>query len=69
MLFRSAAFEPFLKAGLGGDEEKSEAASEAVTDDMSTAMMNYMPLRGMLSFGGDPKVVEMVEGILKQLNG
>ena len=67
-----AAFEPFLKAmsaGLGGGEEKSEAASEAVTDDMSTAMMNYMPLRGMLSFGGDRQAAAMIEEILKKLNG
>ncbi len=67
-----AAFEPFLKAmsaGLGGGEEKSEAASEAVTDDMSTAMMNYMPLRGMMSFGGDRQAAAMIEEILKKLNG
>ena len=33
-------------------EGTSEAAREAVTEDMSMAMMNYMPLRGVFSFGG-----------------
>ena len=33
-------------------EDGSEAASEAITEDMSMAMLKYMPLRGILSFGG-----------------
>ena len=34
------------------DEERSETAAEAISDEMNNAMMNYMPLRGMQSFGG-----------------
>lgn len=33
-------------------DEASEAANEAITEDMSMAMLKYMPLRGILSFGG-----------------
>ena len=33
---------------MGGDA--SEAASEAISEDMTTAMMLYLPLRGILSF-------------------
>ncbi len=67
-----AVFEPVMKKlreTFGGDEEKSEAAQEAVSDDMGTAMMNYMPLRGMASFGADRNTVAMIEAMLKQLNG
>ena len=33
-------------------DDGSSAANEAITDDMSMAMLKYMPLRGILSFGG-----------------
>ena len=65
-------FEPFfrkLQEGFGGGgEEKSEAAQEAVSDDMGAAMMNYMPLRGLMSFNANPEVIRMVEQLLAQLN-
>ena len=65
-------FEPFfrkLQEGFGGgEEEKSEAAQEAVSDDMGAAMMNYMPLRGLMSFNANPEVIRMVEQLLAQLN-
>ena len=32
------------------------------------AMINYMPLRGLLSFGGDQIPAGMIEGLLEQLN-
>ena len=54
-----------------GNEERdggSEAAKEAVTEDMAMAMMNYMPLRGVFSFGGGIPA-EQAEALLKQLNG
>ena len=35
-----------------GAEEEGSAASEAITSEMNTAMISYMPLRGLLSFGG-----------------
>ena len=43
--------------------EEGSAASEAVTAEMSSAMMRYMPLRGMISFSGG----EMTHGDLKKL--
>ena len=50
------------------EEETTEAAREAISDEMSLAMLNYMPLRGILSFGGDEKTAELLEQILKELN-
>ena len=46
----------------------SEAASEAISEDMTMAMMQYMPLRGILSFGGPESAGELDE-LLEQLNG
>ena len=58
-----------MKAMLGGgDGEKSEAAAEAVTDDMSAAMMNYMPLRGLVRFGGGKALADQLKGQIAMLN-
>ena len=54
-----------------GNEESSggsEAAKEAVSEDMTMAMMNYMPLRGAFSFGGGI-TAEEAEQALKEMNG
>ena len=51
-----------------GSEDVSEAAAEAITAEMNNAMMNYMPLRGALSFGGGLFTEEMLEAVLHQLN-
>ena len=54
-----------------GHEEQeggSEAAKEAVTEDMTMAMMNYMPLRGVFSFGGGVSAEEADE-LLRKMNG
>ena len=45
----------------------SEAAKEAVTEDMTMAMMQYMPLRGVFSFGGGVSA-EQADEMLRQLN-
>ena len=50
-----------IKDTLMPSEEGSEAAKEAITDEMSMAMLKYMPLRGILSFGGGN--LELVSGI------
>jgi len=67
-----AALAPILegikKALTPGSDDRSEAAAEAITTEMNLAMMNYMPLRGILSFGGGAIPPEYVEGILAQLN-
>ena len=49
------------------DENVTEAAKEAVSDDMGAAMLNYMPLRGVLSFGGADSA-PAIEQMLKALN-
>ncbi len=53
-----------------GHEEESagtEAAKEAITEEMVMAMMGYMPLRGILSFGGADSVPKLEE-LIRQLN-
>ena len=49
-------------------DDRSEAASEAITAEMNLAMMNYMPLRGILAFGGGAIPPEAIEAILDKLN-
>ena len=59
-----------LRAAFSPDpaEAASQAAQEAVSEDMGAAMLQYMPLRGVLSFGGGQVSDEMVEGMLRQIN-
>ena len=49
------------------EEATSEAAGEAVSAEMSMAMMQYMPLRATLSFGGYVSEEQMID-LLKQIN-
>ena len=67
-----AVMDPFVKklqsAFMPEDEGTTEAAKEAVSDDMGAAMLNYMPLRGILSFGGADSA-PAIEALLKALNG
>ena len=42
-----------IKEVLAPPPEEGTAANEAITEDMSMAMLKYMPLRGILSFGGN----------------
>ena len=55
-----------------GHEETSEgttdAAREAISEDMTLAMMKYMPLRGAMSFGGGADSSRQMEELLKKLN-
>jgi beta-glucosidase len=54
---------------LGGDQQEgSSAASEAVSDEMTEAMMKYMPLRSLISFAGGKLNHEMLQGLLAQMN-
>ena len=52
---------------LGGPREDGEAAQSAITNDMMQAMINYMPLRGLVSFGGGLSH-EALEDILRRIN-
>ena len=65
-----AALKPMLDAmaqNFAPSEETSDAAKEAINDEMNLAMLNYMPLRAMVSFGG--ATGEQIEQILNLLNG
>ena len=60
---------PTLEAmakAFGPAEGTSDAAQEAISDEMSAAMINYMPLRSMVSFGG--ATGEQIEQIIAELN-
>ncbi len=48
------------------DEEDGDAAQEAVDDEMNAAMLKYMPLRGMVSFGDAD--MKDVQKLVDQLN-
>ena len=68
-----AVIKPFLDASrrmFEGEEKKeqSEAAKEAVSDEMGDAMMNYMPMRSLASFGSDESVVRTLEELLRKIN-
>ena len=61
------AFMRRRKAENAMESKGSEAAQEAISEDMMLAMMDYMPLRGVLSLGGsiDPKDLDE---LLRALN-
>ncbi len=44
--------------------DSSEAASEAITEEMNMAMLKYMPLRGIFSFGGGNIELSGIAGLL-----
>ena len=56
-----------LMAARQQPEEASEAAAEAITEEMNMAMMQYMPLRALLSFGGLTQ--DTMESLIQALNG
>ena len=64
----SPMMDAIRKALTPGSEDVSEAAAEAITEEMNLAMMNYMPLRGALSFGGGAVTREMLSQLLEKLN-
>ena len=68
-----AVVEPMMRKSmmaLGPEDEKksSEAAGEAITEDMMMAMLQYMPLRGALSFGGGEVSDEAIAEMLRKMN-
>ena len=61
---------PLLEKGIfGGEkkEEESEAAAEAISDEMNAAMLKYMPLRGPVSFGGHVSMRD-IQKLVDKLN-
>ena len=59
-----AVFDPMVQAM----SKRFGASSEAVSDDMGIAMLNYLPLRGVVSFGGGAISPDVIQGMLDQLN-
>ncbi|MCR5107392.1 MAG: glycoside hydrolase family 3 C-terminal domain-containing protein [Lachnospiraceae bacterium] len=66
--------EKVIRPAMSGDEEteknENSSSKEAITDEMSEAMDNYMPLRAIRSFGGitNEQLYDMVYEINKILN-
>ena len=51
------------------DKENDKENSSAISDDMCNAMLKYMPIRGLVSFGGDKSITyEGLEKMLDELN-
>ncbi len=63
------AFMKKTMAIFGAEQESggTDAAKEAVTEEMTMAMMQYMPLRGIISFGG-PETAGELRNLLEALN-
>ena len=70
----AAVLQPVMRSAMAAfmpseeGEKRSDAASEAISDEMGAAMLNYMPLRALLSFGGGAVSEEMVLGMLEEIN-
>lgn len=54
----------------GGEkpEQETDAASEAISEDMNVAMAKFTPLRGAVSFGGNVSMGD-IQAIVDKLNG
>lgn len=55
------------KAFSSGDDDSTDAAKEAVSEEMNMAMIKYMPLRGAMSFGGG-MTQEQMDALLAEMN-
>ena len=68
----AAVFKPVLDgmraAFIPADNEQTDAAKEAITEEMGLAMFNYMPLRSILSFAGEKADPSLLEQLLNTLN-
>ena len=58
-----------LSAVFRPNADEDTPAGEAISNEMTTAMLNYMPLRGMLSFGGNQLPAGFLEELLARLKG
>lgn len=56
------------KALTPGADDRSDVATEAISDDMNLAMLKYMPIRGALSFGNGAVSPEALNALLEKLN-
>lgn len=61
---------PFMSIGIfETKKEENEAAAAAISAEMQEAMVKYMPIRGILSFGGGKVSVEQLQSLVDRLNG
>ena len=66
----AAAVAPLLEGmrqAFAPSESSEGAASEAIGEEMSMAMLNYMPLRGVVSFGG-ALTAEQLDALVAVMN-
>ena len=57
-----------IKNALAPDsDDATDASKEAINEEMSLAMIQYMPLRGAISFGADV-TQEQMDALLKEMN-
>lgn len=61
-----ALVKPLLDRSMFGGEARSETEASAITPEMLAAMLDYMPLRSLLSFGG--ATPDGLEQLLGQMN-
>ncbi|MDO5434741.1 MAG: glycoside hydrolase family 3 C-terminal domain-containing protein [Clostridia bacterium] len=62
---------PILKNGIfggGEDKKESDTAKEAISDEMSKAMLMYMPLRAIASFSGGQLTYEALQAMVDRIN-
>ena len=52
----------------GSTDDRSEAATSAISADMIQAMLQYSPIRSMLSFSAGQMSYEELEELVKSLN-
>ncbi|GMQ61966.1 glycoside hydrolase family 3 C-terminal domain-containing protein [Vallitalea maricola] len=67
------AIMPYLESmeavfGSHDSYDKTEAASEAITEEMKTAMMKDLPLRTLVGFAGGSISMDEINELLKELN-
>ena len=53
--------------GSDSSDSESDVASEAISAEMNAAMMQYMPLRGSVNFGGKVTMAD-VQALVDKLN-
>jgi beta-glucosidase len=53
---------------IGQAKDKDDEKSEAITEDMGNAMLKYLPLRGLISFGGGNITYDMLTAMVEDVN-
>lgn len=68
----AALIQPMMRSIMSGlnpeGDQGSDVAREAISEEMNLAMIQYMPLRGALSFGGGAIDPAMIQNMLDYLN-